>query len=90
MKYIRFYGDNGYAGCDWEEFAAVDDETEECELDDRASDLANDWAESYENVAEGYDDGGWESEEAENEYYEGVWGSWKEISKEEYRDGLAN
>lgn len=91
MRYVKFWGDNGYAGCDWEEFQQVDADTTDEELDTMAGDLAYDYAESYEHVAEGYDmDEGWESEEDEDEYYQNIDYGWKYISEEEYREGLAN
>lgn len=91
MKYIKFSGGNGYCGCDWEEFHAFDDDVDTRTLDATAWELANDYAESYEYLAEGYDScGGWESEEAEEEYRESITGYWQEITEEEYRDGLAD
>ena len=95
MKYIKFYGGNGYRGGDWEEYqcfgADQEGELTEDMLEQIANSIALDWGETFEYIAEGYDyDTGWESDEAEDEYYEGVWGSWKEVSKEEYEDGLAN
>lgn len=91
MRYIKFSGGNGYCGCDWEEVAIVDDDTTDRELDNQAYNLTMDYAEGYIYVAEGYDiDTGWESEEAENEYYEGVTSNWQEITEDEYNEALAD
>ena len=91
MRYIRFFGGNGYCSCDWEEVAVVDDDTTDRDLDQQAYNLAMDYAEGYDYVAEGYDiDTGWESEEAENEYYEGVTSNWQEITEDEYNEALAD
>lgn len=91
MRYVKFSGGNGYCGCDWEEVAIVDDDTTDWNLDQQSYDLAMDYAEGYGHVAEGYDnDTGWESEEAENEYYEGVTSRWREITEEEYNEALTD
>ena len=91
MRYVKFSGGNGYCGCDWEEFLAVDDDTTETDLTNTAQQLAYDYAEGYEHVAEGYDyEDGWDSDESEKEYYENVNYTWKWISKEEYERGLAD
>ena len=69
MKYVRFYGGNGYCGCDYEEYEKFEDDITEEELNDYSREMACENAETYEWVARGYDSD-WESEEESEEYYE--------------------
>lgn len=84
--YILFSGGNGYCGCDWEEALIVDDNTPIRELDQIAYHMAMDYADDYDYVAEGYNDGTWDSEEAETDYYEGIDYNWVELTEEEYNE----
>lgn len=87
MKYVRFWGGNGYCGCDWEEYEEFDDDIAEEELDCRADELATDWAESYEYVVTGWDSD-WEDEDDRNDYFENLDYNWEYITEEEYNDNV--
>ena len=86
MKYIKFYGGNGYCGCDFEQYEVYeDDEINEEFLNEIAEDLGMDNAESFTYVATGWDND-FESEEERDSYYENCYWSWEEITKEEYEE----
>lgn len=70
MKYVRFYGNNGYCGCDYEEYVMFDDECPIEEIDDYSAQLAYENAESFEYIARGGWDSDWESEDEREFYYE--------------------
>ena len=70
MIYVRFFGGNGYCGCDYEEYHAYDnDDVTEAELEQIAIDMAYENAEQYEYVVTGWQED-WESEEDRESYYE--------------------
>ena len=85
MKYVRFYGGNGYCGCDYEEYVAYDDEHDEVLIEQTATDLAYENAESYEYVVFGWDSQDIDETERE-EYYEDTldYCGWEYCSEEEY------
>ena len=88
MKYVRFTGGNGYCGCDYEEYAAYDDDYDEVLIEQTATELAYENAETYEYVALGWGSQ-WDSDidEAEREeYYEDAlsYCGWDYCSEEEY------
>lgn len=85
MRYIYFTGGNGYCGCDIDEVSVFPDDTTDEELDQYAYEMAIDNAETYEYVATGWDEG-WESEEAEDLYYQDSYCNWVEITEEEYKE----
>lgn len=85
MKYIKFYGGNGYCGCDFEQYEAYEDNITEDALAEIAYDLANDNAQSYEYIVTGWDED-FESEEERENYYEDVEYGWEEVTKEEYEE----
>ena len=85
MKYIKFYGGNGYCGCDFEQYEAYEDDVTEEALAEIAYDLANDNAQSYEYIATGWDED-FESEEERESYYENIEYGWEEVTKEEYEE----
>ena len=90
MKYVRFYGNNGYRDCDYEEYLAFDeDEYDEEELNNMSSEYAIENAETYEWVAHGGLDG-WESPEDEEEYYDNIYDycGWEYITEEEYKENV--
>lgn len=80
MMYVKFWGGNGYCGCDFEEYIAFID-GEYPDLDDYAYQMARDNAEAHEDVVYGWDGPDWDEvtqeeyeEEMEN-YYESIdWG----------------
>lgn len=86
MKYFKVTFDNGYAGCDDERYLAMPDEEsveEYCRYE------LSDYAEENINGAAGWDwYEGWESDEAEEEYYDGCSWSYEEITKEEYDENV--
>lgn len=82
MEFFKIEYDNGYCGCDQEEFIQA---TDEAEAEKTALEGLHDYAETYEHTAEGYDsDDGWEDEDAESTYYENISYSVTKITKEEY------
>ena len=89
MKYVRFYGSNGYAGTNYEIYETFDDDTTENIIDDYSKDLAYENAETYEYVARGWDED-WDSEEEQEEYYEDAldYCGWEYCLKEEYIENL--
>ena len=40
MKYVRFFGNNGYCGTDYEEYVAFEDDISENEIDDMSDEYA--------------------------------------------------
>lgn len=91
MKYIRFYGGNGYAGCDYEEYVAFEDDYSEKEINDYSAQLAVENAESYEWVARGGWDEEWETNEDEEWYYEDAldYCGWEYCDKEEFEENCS-
>ena len=87
MRYIHFYGSNGYCGCDYNEYLEVEDDTPEYEIDRYSEEFAYEWAESYEYVATGWNET-WESEEDRENYYEDAVSNagWEEITKEDFEE----
>ena len=87
MKYVRFYGGNGYCGCDYEEYVMFDDDCPEDEIENYSSQLAYENAETYEYVVTGWNED-WESEEDREWYYEDVLGycGWDYCSQEEFEE----
>ena len=85
MKYIKFYGGNGYCGCDFEQYEVYEDDVTEETLAEIAYDLANDNAQSYEYIVTGWDED-FESEEEKESYYEDIEYGWEEVTKEEYEE----
>jgi len=89
MKYVRFYGSNGYSGCDYEDYLAFcDDEYDEDELNIMSTEYAQENAETYEYVAIGEFGADWDSPENEEEYYENALSDcgWEYITEEEYKE----
>lgn len=86
MKYIKFYGGNGYCDCDFEQYEVYEDkEVNEDFLNDIAEELGMDNAQSFEYVVTGWDED-FESEEDREIYYENIEYGWVEITKEEYEE----
>ena len=86
MKYIRFYGGNGYYSCNYEEYIQCDDDATNDEIDEYSLSLAYDNADSYSYLVEGWDDWFGESEEVREQYYQNAinYAGWEEISEKEY------
>lgn len=83
MRYIHFWGSNGYCGTDYHELREFDDNISDEEIAEISADMAYDCAESYSYLATGWDDD-FESEE----YFENAVGycGWTEVSAEEYEE----
>jgi len=88
MKYVRFYGDNGYCGCNYEEYISFEDNITEEEIEAYSNDIAYQNAESYEYMLTGRMD--WENEDERESYYEDAlsYCGWEYCSKEEYIENL--
>ena len=89
MKYVHFWGGNGYCGCEYEEYVMFSDEFPEEEIDDYSAELAYQNAEFFEYAATGwYDD--FETEDDREAYYEDAlsYCGWNYCSKEEYIKGF--
>ena len=85
MKYVKFHGETGYCGCDFDEYEKYDDNVTEEFLNEVLDDMVHENGESFEYCATGWGNS-WESEEEEDEYYENCSGSWEFITKEEYEE----
>ena len=85
MKYVKFFGNAGYVGTDYEEWAEYDDDVTEEEINTDSRYYAYDNAETFEYVAKGWDVP-WNSEEECDEYYENAleYSGWSYCSKKEY------
>lgn len=85
MRYIHFFGDNGYCGTDYHHFEAFPDSASDNFLNGVSDDMAHDNAESYSYLATGWD-GSFESEEEEEQYYQDALANcvWEELSKEQW------
>lgn len=85
MRYIKFFGGNGYCGCDFKDYQVFDDDITDSDLEEIAHDLGMENAESYEYVVTGwYND--FESQEERDDYYGNIDFGWEEITKEEYEE----
>ena len=87
MKYVRFYGGNGYCGCDYEEYVMFDDDCPEDEIENYSSQLAYENAENFEYVVTGWNED-WESEDDRESYYDDVlsYCGWDYCSKKEFEE----
>ena len=97
MRYIKFYGNAGFCGTDFEEYDFFLDEFTDEELDDAAETMRQQFGESYEYLAtQGYDEEDYDTEEDFEEaldqavewYWDSVWVAWEEVTEEEYRDNV--
>lgn len=90
MKYVRFYGDNGYDGCSYEEYLAFsEDEYDEEELNNMSDEYAQENAETYEYVVTGWNND-WDSEDDKEDYYNSIFDycGWEYITEEEYKENV--
>lgn len=91
MKYVRFYGTNGYNNCDYENFLSFEeDEYDEDDLNEMSIEYARENAETFEYVALGGWENEWESQQEEDEYYENalMYSGWEYITKEIYMENI--
>lgn len=91
MRYVRFYGNNGYCGTDYEEYVAFEDDVTIQELDEYSHDLCYENAETFEYMVTGWGES-WESAEDEEEYYENAleYGGWEFVTRVEYEENTQN
>lgn len=91
MKYVRFYGNNGYCGTDYEEYIAFEDDVLEEEINNISNEYAYENAEDYEYMKDAWSPE-YVSEEDEDWYYENAMEScgWNYCSEEEYRENTEN
>jgi len=89
MKYVRFYGGNGYCGCDYEEYYQFSDDCPEEEIETCSMDLGYENAENYEYVVTGYDED-FETEDDRQQYYEDAlsYCGWDYCTKEEFEENV--
>lgn len=87
MRYVRFYGGNGYCGCDYEEYHAFGDDVTEEIIEAYSLDLAYENAETYEYVVIGWNED-WEDENDRESYYEDAlsYCGWDYCSQEEFNE----
>lgn len=87
MKYVRFYGGNGYCGCDYEYYEEFPDDIPESELNIISQDYAYENAESFEYVVTGWGES-WESPEDRDDYYDSIFDycGWDYCSQEEFEE----
>ena len=85
MIYVRFYGGNGYSGCNYEEYVAFEDDIDEQSINEYSNELCDENAETYEYVETGWGES-FESEEDQEYYYESArdCSGWDDVSQEEY------
>ena len=91
MKYVRFYGNNGYCGTNYEEYVAFKDDVSEKEIDDMSNEYAYENAENYEYMKDAWSPE-YVSEEDEQWYYDNAIEhcGWNYCSEEEYRENTEN
>ena len=84
MKYVRFYGGNGYCGCDYEKYIAFENDITDKEIDAYSNDIGYRNAEFYEYMLTGGMD--WDSEEDMESYYDDAlsYCGWNYCSEEEF------
>ena len=87
MKYVRFYGGNGYCGCDYEYYESFGDDVSENEIETYATELGYENAEAYEYVVTGWNED-FETEDDRQEYYEDAlsYCGWDYCTKEEFEE----
>lgn len=94
MIYVKFYGGNGYCGCDYEEYHSFPDDTTEEQLIEFSDELCYENASMYDTCIEDLEEEEFDSYEkyeealyeATEEYYTDAIGDHEIISKEEYAE----
>lgn len=85
MIYVHAEFDNGYrTGCEDNYYEFTDEVTAE-EIEQTIREDANEYFANWEYLATGWDSG-FDSDEDEQEYYDGCSYSWEYITEEEYND----
>lgn len=88
MRYIRFFGDAGYAGTDYETYHVYDDNRTDEELDQISEELGHLNGEDYAYLHTGWDED-FADEEDEDMYWQDVTWNWEEVTKEAYNEWKA-
>lgn len=91
MRYIKYYLDIGYAGCDDEGIIIDAHDMNDAEIDEMVNDMAHDWADSWEGderLCFGNEDE--DQEEVTADFRAGVSGWWEEATQDDLEEyGLA-
>lgn len=82
MKYVRFSGGNGFAGCDYEEYCVYEDDTRDWEIESDAENLCIDNAEAYIHLRFGFDT---YSDEDFQDYIDDCYYDWEYVTENEYK-----
>lgn len=83
MKYVQMWAENGYCGCNAEQYLEYEDNTTDKEIDIDCDEMIAKNAEDFAYVATGWNNG-FEDEQAEADYYVDCTGGWEYVSKKEY------
>lgn len=92
MYYYRLLAETPYVGTEAEEYIVSSAPYSEAELNEMADDFCRHNAEGYEYLVSGWDDENFEDmteeerEEEINNYYADCYGTWEEITKEQYEE----
>jgi hypothetical protein len=90
MFYFRFTADTPYCGTELVDYQKFKERPTDAELDEIAEDLARSNAESFEYLVTGWNDDNFDDEDEEAEaienYYADCYGSWEEITEEEFEE----
>ena len=90
MFYFRFTADTPYCGTENTYCREFEERPTDAELDEMAEEFGQLNAESYEYLVTGWSDDNFEDKDEEAEalenYYADCYGSWEEITEEEYKE----
>ena len=92
-RYVHFSFDNGYCGCQGEQYIKLtfEDDTTEEKIEETIKEYFEEemyeFLETYAYVARGWGED-WETEEDEEAYYCGDYCGWELVSEEEYKENL--
>ena len=90
MFYFKFTADTPICGTDYIDYRKFEKRPTDAELDEMAEELVRLNAESYEYIITGWGEDNFDNEDEEAEaidnYYADCYGSWEEISKEEFEE----
>ena len=92
MFYFKFTADTPYCGTENTNYRKFEERPTNAELDEMAEEFGRINAESYEYLVTGWDDENFENEdeatEAVENYYADCYGSWEEITEEEFENEI--
>ncbi len=90
MFYFRLIANTPYCGTENFDYFKFEKRPTNAELDEMAEEFARSNAESYEYLLTGWNDDEFEDEDEEaealNNYYADCYGSWEEITEEEFKE----